>query len=203
VDTPCGPRTVAVAQHKSDRKPRIEAKHDHRRGTAATARLAWSSPGHWRWRVGLSAIEQAGGLTVVQDPKDAAFPELPENPLQQPGPRSCVYAKCRCFWMHWFVSQPALGSWCRTACGVAGRAWKKMDRLGRRSVLTCSDCGGIMWEIRDGDLSRTENQRSFLAIHGRAWPLTLVAGRGQASGRSDLEGVWLCRIATEQEGGLA
>lgn len=122
---------------------------------------------------------------------------------QQPGPRSCVYAKCRCFWMHWFVSQPALGSWCRTACGVAGRAWKKMDRLGRRSVLTCSDCGGIMWEIRDGDLSRTENQRSFLAIHGRAWPLTLVAGRGQASGRSDLEGVWLCRIATEQEKGAS
>jgi hypothetical protein len=41
---------------------------------------------------------------VVQDPKDAAFPELPENPLQQPGPRSCVDAKCRCFWMHWFVA---------------------------------------------------------------------------------------------------
>jgi two-component system chemotaxis response regulator CheB len=28
-----------------------------------------------------------------------------------------------------------------------------MDRLGRRSVLTCPDCNGVMWEIDDDDLS--------------------------------------------------
>jgi two-component system, chemotaxis family, protein-glutamate methylesterase/glutaminase len=30
---------------------------------------------------------------------------------------------------------------------------EKMDWLGRRSVLMCPDCGGIMWEIKDGELS--------------------------------------------------
>src|SRR5262245_28026943 len=30
---------------------------------------------------------------------------------------------------------------------------RDMDRLGRRSVLTCPDCHGVMWEIDDDDLS--------------------------------------------------
>src|SRR5262249_5713132 len=29
-----------------------------------------------------------------------------------------------------------------------------MDRIGRRSVLTCPDCNGVMWEIDEGDLTR-------------------------------------------------
>jgi two-component system, chemotaxis family, protein-glutamate methylesterase/glutaminase len=29
-----------------------------------------------------------------------------------------------------------------------------MDELGRRSVLACPDCGGVMWEIDEGELSR-------------------------------------------------
>lgn len=30
----------------------------------------------------------------------------------------------------------------------------QMDEFGRRSVLACPDCGGVMWEIDEGDLSR-------------------------------------------------
>jgi two-component system chemotaxis response regulator CheB len=29
-----------------------------------------------------------------------------------------------------------------------------MDRIGRRSVLTCPDCNGVMWEIDEGDVVR-------------------------------------------------
>src|SRR5262249_38419581 len=29
-----------------------------------------------------------------------------------------------------------------------------MDELGRRAVLACPDCGGVMWEFDEGDLSR-------------------------------------------------
>ncbi len=29
-----------------------------------------------------------------------------------------------------------------------------MDRLGRRSALTCPDCNGVMWEIDEGELVR-------------------------------------------------
>jgi two-component system chemotaxis response regulator CheB len=30
----------------------------------------------------------------------------------------------------------------------------EMDRIGKRSVLACPDCHGVMWEIEDGDLIR-------------------------------------------------
>jgi two-component system, chemotaxis family, protein-glutamate methylesterase/glutaminase len=30
----------------------------------------------------------------------------------------------------------------------------QMDEFGRRSVLACPDCGGVMWEIDEGELSR-------------------------------------------------
>lgn len=29
-----------------------------------------------------------------------------------------------------------------------------LDRLGDRSVFTCPDCGGVMWELQDGDALR-------------------------------------------------
>ena len=31
---------------------------------------------------------------------------------------------------------------------------REMDRIGRRSVLTCPDCDGVMWEIDEGKLTR-------------------------------------------------
>jgi len=31
---------------------------------------------------------------------------------------------------------------------------KAMDNLGRRSVLSCPDCGGVMWEIDEDDVTR-------------------------------------------------
>jgi two-component system chemotaxis response regulator CheB len=30
----------------------------------------------------------------------------------------------------------------------------EMDRIGKRSVLACPECHGVMWEIEDGDLLR-------------------------------------------------
>jgi two-component system chemotaxis response regulator CheB len=35
-----------------------------------------------------------------------------------------------------------------------GSLMNEMDRLGRRSVLSCPDCQGVMWEIDEGDLTR-------------------------------------------------
>jgi two-component system, chemotaxis family, protein-glutamate methylesterase/glutaminase len=31
---------------------------------------------------------------------------------------------------------------------------EEMDSIGRRSVLACPDCGGVMWEIDEGELTR-------------------------------------------------
>lgn len=39
---------------------------------------------------GLRAVQHCGGLTVVQDPKDAAFPEMPMNALERTSPDHVV-----------------------------------------------------------------------------------------------------------------
>jgi two-component system chemotaxis response regulator CheB len=31
---------------------------------------------------------------------------------------------------------------------------KYMDQMGRRSVLACPECHGVLWEVEDGDLMR-------------------------------------------------
>jgi two-component system, chemotaxis family, protein-glutamate methylesterase/glutaminase len=111
--------------------------------------------GYWR-------SEQAGGLTVVQNPKDAAFSELPENAIRRDNPDHVVHLREMPALLDALVRQPAgdpvaAPDKLRYEVEIArnGRSsMDKMDWLGRRSVLTCPDCGGIMWEIKDGDLSR-------------------------------------------------
>lgn len=111
---------------------------------------------------GLWTIHQSGGITVVQDPKDAAFAEMPLTALNRAKPDHIAQLK----------DMPALLA--RLALEPAGEAkalprsiqyeveiartgrsdMDHMDKFGRRSVLTCPDCGGVMWEIDEGDLSR-------------------------------------------------
>jgi two-component system, chemotaxis family, protein-glutamate methylesterase/glutaminase len=111
---------------------------------------------------GLWALHQCGGVTVVQDPKDAAFPEMPLSALNRAKPDHVVR----------LADMPALLE--RLAHAVAGppmlaprnmsyeveiardgrSSMDAMDGLGRRSVLACPDCGGIMWEIEEDDVLR-------------------------------------------------
>jgi two-component system chemotaxis response regulator CheB len=41
----------------------------------------------------------------------------------------------------------------RIASGGRG-SMTEMDRIGRRSILACPDCHGLMWEIEKGELVR-------------------------------------------------
>ncbi len=111
---------------------------------------------------GLQAIKSCGGTSVVQDPKDAAFADMPRNAIAGEKPDYIVRLEHMPALFERLVAQPegdpmpvpegirmeveiAKG----TPLGMEG-----MDRLGRRSVLTCPDCNGVMWEIDDGELVR-------------------------------------------------
>jgi two-component system chemotaxis response regulator CheB len=111
---------------------------------------------------GLQALKTCGGLTVVQDPGDAAFPDMPTAALSRVRPDHVVG----------LAAMPALfDKLVRTPAGVvnpapdeiryeveiatSGRAtMSDMDRIGRRSVLACPECHGVMWEIDEGDVVR-------------------------------------------------
>lgn len=108
---------------------------------------------------GLWALHQCGGVTVVQDPRDAAFAEMPTTALNRGAPDHVVRLAEMPALLHSLAQQPAgepvpASPNMRYEVEIAktGRSsMHGMDGLGRRSVLTCPDCGGIMWEIDEGD----------------------------------------------------
>lgn len=111
---------------------------------------------------GLRAVSQCGGITVVQDPRDAAFPEMPLTALNRSMPHHVVDLAELPILLERLVHQPArdpvpVPDIIRFEVNVArGResTMNEMDQIGRRSVLTCPDCHGVMWEIDEKDLVR-------------------------------------------------
>lgn len=117
--------------------------------------------------LGMRAIKQRGGLAIVQDPLEAAFPSMPLSVLQDVTvdytlPLGEIAA--------------LLNTLSRETADDEGRypvpdeielesriAAQKMDseeliasveRLGKISKLTCPDCHGALWEVNDEDLLR-------------------------------------------------
>jgi two-component system, chemotaxis family, protein-glutamate methylesterase/glutaminase len=111
---------------------------------------------------GLWTLGHLGGLTVVQDPRDAAFPEMPLTALNRAQPDHVVPLADLPRLLESVVHQPAgerqrVPETVKYEVEIAriGRAsMDDMDRVGRRSVLSCPDCGGVMWEIDEGSLTR-------------------------------------------------
>lgn len=111
---------------------------------------------------GLQALKQSGGVTVVQDPSDAAFAEMPTTALLRSKPDHVVSLAGMPALFEKLVREPAglakpaasgLEYEVNVASGGLG-SMHEMDRIGRRSVLACPDCHGIMWEINEGELVR-------------------------------------------------
>jgi two-component system, chemotaxis family, protein-glutamate methylesterase/glutaminase len=111
---------------------------------------------------GLWALKQCGGRTLVQDPNDALFKEMPVSALNRVGPDEVVPLAEMAGLLKRLIQEPAahpvpLVPGLRLEVELAKgerMSMEDMDRIGRRSVLACPDCGGTMWEIREGDLVR-------------------------------------------------
>lgn len=111
---------------------------------------------------GLWALQQCGGTTVVQDPSDAAFAEMPLTALNRGNPDHVVRLADLPALLHNLAHQAAaepvaVPRVTRFEVEIArsgGKGVDEMDHLGRRSVLACPDCGGVMWEIDEGELLR-------------------------------------------------
>jgi len=111
---------------------------------------------------GLWMLGHLGGMTIVQDPRDAAFPEMPLTALNRAQPDHVVPLADLPKLLERAVHQPAgepqpVPETIKYEVEIArsGRgSMDNMDRIGRRSVLSCPDCGGVMWEIDEGRLTR-------------------------------------------------
>jgi two-component system, chemotaxis family, protein-glutamate methylesterase/glutaminase len=114
---------------------------------------------------GLWAVQQCGGITVVQDPNDAAFSEMPVTALHRTQPDHVVRLADMPALLNSLVHEPAVEGTPASRHlayevnmarhGSSGiDSMDNLDGLGRRSTLACPECGGVMWEIDEGDLAR-------------------------------------------------
>lgn len=134
---------------------------------------------------GLAAVKQRGGVAVVQDPNDALFAGMPRSAIENVEvdyilPLSAI--------------APTLVSLAQEPVEEEGEdsvtdeieieseiaeldmaALHKDDRPGTPSGFGCPDCGGTLWELRDGQLIR------FRCRTGHAFSAeTLLAEQSEA-----------------------
>jgi two-component system, chemotaxis family, protein-glutamate methylesterase/glutaminase len=116
---------------------------------------------------GMRAIKQCGGVAIVQDPLEASFASMPQSvmqsirvdyslPLGEIGPlldklsRKSVAEE----------GSYAVSEEIKIEARIAGQELESgeliasVERLGKISKLTCPDCHGALWEMRDDDLLR-------------------------------------------------
>jgi two-component system chemotaxis response regulator CheB len=112
---------------------------------------------------GLWAVKQCGGITVVQDPRSAAYSEMPQTALELTQPDHVVDLEDMPALLYSLAQQsagesrpvpPGIALEVRIAKGEEQYAMNQMDEIGRRSVLSCPECHGVMWEVNEGGLGR-------------------------------------------------
>ncbi len=112
---------------------------------------------------GLLAVRSAGGLAIVQDPKDAAVAAMPGNASQIAGADILVPAAELARVLVDQVHRP-LGGRGSTAMedpfdkmpGVVETTMSEQVRNGRRgklSAFSCPECGGVMWQVDEERLA--------------------------------------------------
>jgi two-component system chemotaxis response regulator CheB len=113
---------------------------------------------------GMVSIRRHGGRTIVQDPRDAAFPSMPQSVLRHMPVDQCVplteIVPALLRSLNGDVPPPQGDGHMdldRTETKIVEMeedAVERDDRPGTPSAFSCPECGGVLWEIRDEKLTR-------------------------------------------------
>jgi len=152
---------------------------------------------------GLAAIKQQGGIAVVQDPDDALYPGMPKSAIANVAVDHILpLSKIASILIH-LAHQPvaespkAVPEDMETESDTAELDLTVMnqdERPGTPSPFGCPECGGVLWELPDGKLSR------FRCRTGHAYsPETLLAE--QSDGIESA--LWSALRALEESAALA
>jgi two-component system chemotaxis response regulator CheB len=152
---------------------------------------------------GLRAIKDRGGLTVVQDPHDALYPGMPLHALEHAVVDHVAEAGA--------IGQ-LLGDLCKVDAPdpipdpsplmdmeadlamMDGDAMNDTHRPGRPSGYSCPDCGGTLFTVEDGDLTR------FRCRVGHAWSADGLLGQQSAQMETAL---WMALRSLEEKAALS
>jgi two-component system chemotaxis response regulator CheB len=111
---------------------------------------------------GLRAIKRCGGTAIVQDPDDAEVPDTPSNALAATQVDHVVPVAELPALLRRLVAEPAARGQrvpedIRREVSITARRDSDIDtvdQLGERSALSCPECHGVLWEMKDGELVR-------------------------------------------------
>jgi two-component system chemotaxis response regulator CheB len=110
---------------------------------------------------GLMRIKEQGGIAVVQDPIDAPFPSMPASAIQNVAVDHVVGISEMSELLPQLIEQPVpqeLERMSRTSEPDIAELGSDALRTGELpyppSGFTCPECGGALWELKDGKLLR-------------------------------------------------
>jgi len=112
---------------------------------------------------GLQAIKACGGMAIVQDPQDAESPEMPRNACHYVAVDAVLPAAEIADALTMMVSQPVraapkvparLLDEHAISIGEADDPMSTLDQIGTPSRITCPECNGVLWELRDSQPPR-------------------------------------------------
>src|SRR5579859_862936 len=113
---------------------------------------------------GLYAIKRRGGIAIVQDPEEALIASMPASALEYVKVDYCVSLAEMPALLARLASEPVeqeeaypvprdMDIESRLAASDKGML-ESTERPGTLSALTCPECKGPLWELRDGELIR-------------------------------------------------
>jgi two-component system chemotaxis response regulator CheB len=111
--------------------------------------------------VGLREIKRAGGIAIVQDPADTPWPSMPQNALDHVAVDHCASPAAI---GDFLVSMVGAERFASAGYSDAERAARELrvltmhederDKPGEPSPYSCPECGGVLWELRHGEMLR-------------------------------------------------
>lgn len=114
---------------------------------------------------GLWSIKQRGGIAIVQDPDEAFYPSMPRSamthvqvdyclPLVDIGATLVQLANRQAEEEGAYPVPENMEQEVKYVEMADGDLIASNERVGSPSAFSCPDCGGVLWELHDGELLR-------------------------------------------------
>ena len=108
---------------------------------------------------GMRIIKECGGTCIIQDPDEAEYPDMPQAALRYVDVDYCTTLERIAIILqektqNGVEASHAIPEHIEKEAEIAERVSIGINNMeflaGRRSAYSCPDCGGALWEIRDG-----------------------------------------------------
>lgn len=100
------------------------------------------------------AVKQRGGVVIVQDPKTAFFPSMPENALRVVRPDYCVSASEMAALLVKLVNQKTVMRKSKNGRKAAMSTKSRKQTKSRAEPFVCPECSGPLFPDVDGPRGR-------------------------------------------------